>query len=532
MNRYTQDFFAYFGGKQVYKATGGYLTKQEGHAQAKQIYGQLAKTGSYGHLVVCIVSKYPTECWDGQTFGAQPPPPEPKAPPAPTTRPLPQNTQVLPKPTTVGPITAVLPGFSRPPRSTLRGVQWVGDVRASGRPTTPACPPGFYFSSRYHSCVPGGKSGDTSLHGLGEDLSFTVTKVEEINEAKTDLALWGNAYPTLHPAAPSYKGDITAPPWSQVDAKMLIAFADWWNADLKHVSKLSTTGVLDQWHLFSLRAFVASGAGKSSPYNAPGGQTSPGQPTGCPPGQQLVDGKCVAVLVLPPGSPGAPAPATPGGKVRVPGGVVVPGGTAPATKPPVEEKKTPWGWIIGGVALAGVAGLAIWSGARGVGAGIGEAGAKENPDRLYPRAPRTGPLPGTYRMRVYVGPVNAKEIGGRLGAQAGVEHVYVDVPADGAYAAKLAVQDLFTGHGLFKPPVADIRVWAHEKSHVWDPEPRANNPAPSKNIYWKDIGPGDRVELKGHVYVVTKPSGKRAVAFWEGREAHEAQRWLESRRKS
>jgi hypothetical protein len=58
-----------------------------------------------------------------------------------------------------------------------------------------------------------------------------------------------------------------------------------------------------------------------------------------------------------------------------------------------------------------------------------------------------------------------------------------------------------------------------------------SNPTPSKNVYWRDIKPGDAVELKGHVYVVTKARGGKAVAYWEGREAREAQRFLEARRR-
>lgn len=388
MARYTQDFFAYFGGKQVYKATGAYFSKEEGHAQAKQIYLQLAKTNSYGYLTVCIVSKYPTECYDGKSFGAQPPPPAPKPPPEVKCPPgtkliktnpgdpgtcspvLPSPIYSAPKPTSPGPITTIFPFFPRPRRVAGVGrVQW-SDSEVGRRQSTPVCPPGFYFSSRFHSCVPGVKPSDPSLHGLGEGISFKVTKPEEVNEAKKDLAVWGSAYPTLHPTVLSYTGAPTAPIWTHTDEKMLVAFAEWWNADPKHTSKLTTTGVLETWHLFSLRAFVESG-GKTSPYTpGGGGQTVPQQPGACPPGQVMdASGKCVVLVPLPLDKT---EPATPPVFKRQPGGAVAP---VPATTAPKSE--TPWGWIIGGVALAGVAGLAIWSGARGVGGGIGEA--RDNP---------------------------------------------------------------------------------------------------------------------------------------------------------
>src|SRR5208282_673685 len=47
------------------------------------------------------------------------------------------------------------------------------------------------------------------------------------------------------------------------------------------------------------------------------------------------------------------------------------------------------------------------------------------------------------------------------------------------------------------------------------------------NIYWRDIPAGTRVELVGHSYVVTLGNGERKGAYWEGREAREAQRSLD-----
>lgn len=61
----------------------------------------------------------------------------------------------------------------------------------------------------------------------------------------------------------------------------------------------------------------------------------------------------------------------------------------------------------------------------------------------------------------------------------------------------------------------------------------AANPAPSKNIYWRDIKPEDTVTLEGspgsQYYVVRKPSGKKSVAYWGGQDAREAQLWLDKR---
>jgi hypothetical protein len=47
------------------------------------------------------------------------------------------------------------------------------------------------------------------------------------------------------------------------------------------------------------------------------------------------------------------------------------------------------------------------------------------------------------------------------------------------------------------------------------------------NIYWRDIPTGTRVELVGHSYIVTLGNGEKKGAYWEGREAREAQRTLD-----
>jgi hypothetical protein len=51
---------------------------------------------------------------------------------------------------------------------------------------------------------------------------------------------------------------------------------------------------------------------------------------------------------------------------------------------------------------------------------------------------------------------------------------------------------------------------------------------PTKNVYWRDIPPGSRVELVGHSYVVTLPDGTRASAYWGGQDARAAQRALDN----
>ena len=47
------------------------------------------------------------------------------------------------------------------------------------------------------------------------------------------------------------------------------------------------------------------------------------------------------------------------------------------------------------------------------------------------------------------------------------------------------------------------------------------------NIFWRDIPPGSRVELKGHSYIVTMPDGRRASAYWMGNDAAVAQKALD-----
>ena len=55
---------------------------------------------------------------------------------------------------------------------------------------------------------------------------------------------------------------------------------------------------------------------------------------------------------------------------------------------------------------------------------------------------------------------------------------------------------------------------------------------PTTNIFWRDIPPGSKVELVGHSYVVTKPDGTRASAYWSGHDAAVAQRTLDSMAKA
>lgn len=58
---------------------------------------------------------------------------------------------------------------------------------------------------------------------------------------------------------------------------------------------------------------------------------------------------------------------------------------------------------------------------------------------------------------------------------------------------------------------------------------------PEKNIYWRKIQPKDRVEEAGkpktRYWVVHLASGGKALAFWDGQEASEAQSFLDKRAK-
>lgn len=50
-------------------------------------------------------------------------------------------------------------------------------------------------------------------------------------------------------------------------------------------------------------------------------------------------------------------------------------------------------------------------------------------------------------------------------------------------------------------------------------------PTPTKNIYWRRIPKGVKVVDTGKLFIVGE-GRDAAVAFWEGREASEAQRKL------
>lgn len=49
----------------------------------------------------------------------------------------------------------------------------------------------------------------------------------------------------------------------------------------------------------------------------------------------------------------------------------------------------------------------------------------------------------------------------------------------------------------------------------------------SKNIFWRDIPPSATVEQVRQTYVVTLSDGSKAVAYWMGNDATEAQRALD-----
>jgi hypothetical protein len=69
------------------------------------------------------------------------------------------------------------------------------------------------------------------------------------------------------------------------------------------------------------------------------------------------------------------------------------------------------------------------------------------------------------------------------------------------------------------------RLWRRIHASV------ARENLPSANVYWRDLGRDTHVELVGkpgtRAYVAVLPSGRRAVVYWEGREALSAQRYLD-----
>jgi hypothetical protein len=52
------------------------------------------------------------------------------------------------------------------------------------------------------------------------------------------------------------------------------------------------------------------------------------------------------------------------------------------------------------------------------------------------------------------------------------------------------------------------------------------------NIFWRDIPRGSTVKLVGHSYIVTKPDGTQASAYWSGQDATVAQHTLDSMAKA
>ena len=68
---------------------------------------------------------------------------------------------------------------------------------------------------------------------------------------------------------------------------------------------------------------------------------------------------------------------------------------------------------------------------------------------------------------------------------------------------------------------------SHRSAHHMRSTPRPRYAGETKNIFWRDIPPGSKVELVGHSYVVTLPDGSRASAYWGGQDARAAQRALD-----
>ena len=54
---------------------------------------------------------------------------------------------------------------------------------------------------------------------------------------------------------------------------------------------------------------------------------------------------------------------------------------------------------------------------------------------------------------------------------------------------------------------------------------------PKANIWWKDVTRGACVTVERGAFVVKTANNRKAVAYWSGQDAREAQRYLNSLRK-
>ena len=51
---------------------------------------------------------------------------------------------------------------------------------------------------------------------------------------------------------------------------------------------------------------------------------------------------------------------------------------------------------------------------------------------------------------------------------------------------------------------------------------------PAKNIYWREVNRSACVTVERGAFVIKTANNRRAVAYWTGQEAREAQRYLKS----
>lgn len=390
---------------------------------------------------------------------------------------------------------------------------------------------------------------------------------DQILKYKSILLVWskssGVSSPLTSPPYGQGSGDMSSV-WNCLrDGVMLVAFGKWWNG----MGKLpmvgagkGSEGYFPTTGPCKCAATVEPLKGDSCIYVADldakymaaldtWAGTAPGGWTACPPGQvyDLVKKQCVAAPAPSPAAPAAPAPGTP----------VVPltcmqqcekdhgtGNTAyltciaacaakaaqtPAAPAPAEPRKPPartpsapsagvsaesspnTGLLVaGGLALAGLVGWLVWSGSK-KGTGIAEnprgADALDRAVLAHARSKH-----GTLASGMRVGKYTITKVGTHtVQYDNGAWHGSVQIP-------------------FIDPDTGEALPSLERAQREFEP-----NPAPSRNVYWKDIKSTDRVTLEGkpgtRYYVVRRADGTKATAYWGGNEARLAQRFLDERSK-
>lgn len=340
---------------------------------------------------------------------------------------------------------------------------------------------------------------DAHLKALDKWASETGTQLTppalDVPASKALLVLWAKtAGDSAQGGLSDYgfqPGDVGVT-WTSRDAAELKAFSSWWNAQ-GGSPPLNTAGILSAEHSVALKQWAANAAAQ-----VPAGWTAP--------------------PATPPATPAEPPPA---GSLPAP----------PAPKPETTESaetKTPWWLWVGG---AIVLGAGIWTLSKVLNPAGGSpppAGPAANPWKKLRWDPNSG-----IRERLFL----LSQVDGDLSRistyryNAAKDFWYTDtrrpevprflkVSTEGSASLKRLAED-----GISRSEAMEL---------IGFPDTSAN-PAPSKNVYWRDIKPEDTVTLEGQpksqYYVVTKPSGKKAVAYWGGQDAREAQLWLDKREK-